>query len=239
MQSFLITGNDEAVRESAVSTLLKEYKIETFDRVVVESSKSIGIEDIRIIQKSVFLKPLYGSKKAVLVKNAHAATVEAQNALLKLLEEPPPDTIMILTAKKKELLLPTVLSRCSIIEGDERERSSVIDESVKQPTHQIFTVSLFPIAKRLHLAQEMGKTREGALAFLEEATLAAHTALLNLSFGSTTLPAKARDLPPRNNSQLSTLNMSHLLRKLQQTHTIIATTNVSPRLTLEHLLLHL
>lgn len=221
MQSFLITGNDEAVRESAVSTLLKEYKIETFDRVVVESSKSIGIEDVRTIQKSVFLKPLYGSKKAVLVKNAHAATVEAQNALLKLLEEPPPNTIMILTAKNKELLLPTVLSRCSIIEGDERERSSVIDESIKQATHPIFTVSSLPITKRLHLAQEAGKTREDALAFLEEATLAARLTLLNSS------------------PDLSTLNFLRLLRSLQQTHTIIATTNVSPRFSLEHLLLHL
>lgn len=283
MQSFIITAKDKEARERITATLFGEHEIHRLDVTIVESEKSIGIEDVRNMQKTVFLKPLRGSKKAVVIKNAHTATIQAQNALLKLLEEPPANALMILTASKKEFLLPTILSRCSVIEEVSKEQK----EAHGQLHHPILTVPSSS-AKGLHLAQEAGKTREDALAFLEEAITATHTALLNISLGSTTLPAKVRDLPPRDNSQtlgssslsssslslrvedlgvedlspstvslsavssgskdsgpngsgrrLSTLNVSHLLRKLQQTHTIIATTNVSPRLALEHLLLNL
>src|SRR3989344_5694025 len=48
-------------------------------------------------------------------------TLEAQNALLKILEEPPNNTIIIITTPKKELLLPTIISRCKVIVLQEKE----------------------------------------------------------------------------------------------------------------------
>jgi DNA polymerase-3 subunit delta' len=74
---------------------------------------SISIESIRGLQKFLQLKTT-GSKafrRAVIVEAAQALTTEAQNALLKLLEEPPADTIIILTASSSRALLPTILSR--------------------------------------------------------------------------------------------------------------------------------
>lgn len=208
MQSFLIAAKDKQARERITTALCEEHEIHHLDVTTVESEKSIGIEDVRNMQKTVFLKPLRGNKKVVVIKNAHTATLQAQNALLKLLEEPPPDTIMILTTHKKELLLPTILSRCSVVEIDREEQKTPAD-------HPILTLSTLSIAKRLHLAQEVGKTREDALTFLEEAVTATRNALLTSS------------------------HAHRLLRSLQETHTVVETTNVSPRLTLETLLLNL
>jgi DNA polymerase III delta prime subunit len=49
---------------------------------------------------------------------AHRATAEAQNAFLKVLEEPPPSSVIILVTERTDLLLPTVVSRCSEIRFD-------------------------------------------------------------------------------------------------------------------------
>jgi replication-associated recombination protein RarA len=78
---------------------------------------SISIEAIRQLQKFLQLKttgqrPL---RRAILITDAQELTTEAQNAYLKMLEEPPADTVMILTASSPRALLPTILSRLQTI----------------------------------------------------------------------------------------------------------------------------
>ncbi len=85
--------------------------------VVRADGSSISIEAIRNLQKFLQLKTV-GNKplrRSVIVEHAQALTTEAQNAFLKLLEEPPADTIMILTADSPRSLLPTILSRVQTI----------------------------------------------------------------------------------------------------------------------------
>ena len=60
---------------------------------------------------------------------ADAMTVEAANAFLKTLEEPVKDTIIILSSSKKEMILPTILSRCIEIKvNDSNENATLSDE---------------------------------------------------------------------------------------------------------------
>src|SRR5688572_2569819 len=78
---------------------------------------SISIEAVRDLQKFLQLKTV-GDKsfrRTVIVEYAHSMTTEAQNAFLKLLEEPPADTLIILTANSSRGLLPTILSRAQTI----------------------------------------------------------------------------------------------------------------------------
>lgn len=80
---------------------------------IAPQKNSISIDDIRQLQDFVRLKttgtqPL---RRAIVVENAHTLTIEAQNAFLKLLEEPPADTLIILTAQGNDSLLPTITSR--------------------------------------------------------------------------------------------------------------------------------
>ncbi|MDQ2086369.1 DNA polymerase III subunit delta' C-terminal domain-containing protein [Herbivorax sp. ANBcel31] len=72
---------------------------------------SIGVEDIRKMQKDVSIRPLYSPKKVYLIQEAEKMTVQAQNCLLKTLEEPPLYTLIIMTTSNYEGLLETIRSR--------------------------------------------------------------------------------------------------------------------------------
>ncbi len=100
---------------------------------------SISIEAIRQLQKFLQLKT-FGTqplRRAVLIEHAQGLTTEAQNAYLKLLEEPPADTIMILTVDSPQSLLPTILSRMQTITVHLPEASqlqSLLQQSTKDET---------------------------------------------------------------------------------------------------------
>jgi DNA polymerase-3 subunit delta' len=76
---------------------------------------TIHIEQIRTLQSDAALSPLEGRYKVFIIREIERATLPAANALLKTLEEPPPQVILLLTSARRDLVLPTILSRCQII----------------------------------------------------------------------------------------------------------------------------
>lgn len=76
-----------------------------------ENKLSIGVDTIREVKEFVGLKPYMGNYKVIIVDDAHTLTAQAQNGLLKTLEEPPLDTIIFLITHKEYVLLPTIISR--------------------------------------------------------------------------------------------------------------------------------
>lgn len=73
---------------------------------------SIGIEAVRELQQFLKLKlPNNAPWRIIIIPSAQALTIEAQNALLKLLEEPPERTVLILATDSEQALLPTIRSR--------------------------------------------------------------------------------------------------------------------------------
>ncbi len=81
-------------------------------------NRTIAIDDIRNLQRKLQLKTI-GDKKIrriVFIEEAHFMSTEAQNALLKILEEPPSDTVFILTARSRQSVLPTIYSRTQHID---------------------------------------------------------------------------------------------------------------------------
>jgi DNA polymerase-3 subunit delta' len=77
-----------------------------------EKKKMISVSQIREIGLLISGKPNEARKRMVLILDADKMNVQAQNALLKVLEEPPQNTFFILTATQLPPLLPTILSRC-------------------------------------------------------------------------------------------------------------------------------
>ena len=73
----------------------------------------LGIDDIREFRVFLRLKPTASRRRAVILRLTQA-TPEAQNALLKVLEEPPQETLIILGAGPGEFILPTLNSRATI-----------------------------------------------------------------------------------------------------------------------------
>ena len=80
-----------------------------------EKNRKIKIGQIRKAKEALNLKPFESNINACVIEEAHMMTVEASNALLKVLEELPGESLIILISSKRDLLLPTVLSRCSEI----------------------------------------------------------------------------------------------------------------------------
>ena len=81
-------------------------------------SRIIKIEHIREMKSRVVLKPLEGKSQVVILEEAHKMNPEAQNAFLKVLEEPPQNVYFVLLSPDPQALLPTVRSRCQKFKFD-------------------------------------------------------------------------------------------------------------------------
>jgi DNA polymerase-3 subunit delta' len=79
---------------------------------IYQEDKSISVEDIRNVLKGLVIKPLYSKYKVIIINNADNMTVQAQNAVLKSLEEPPPYVVFILTVQSSAAMAATIRSRC-------------------------------------------------------------------------------------------------------------------------------
>lgn len=80
-----------------------------------EDNKSIKIGQIRLLQEQIAEKPIVSSRKVYIINNSDLMTVEAQNCLLKTLEEPPEYATIILILSNENKLLNTIKSRCTKI----------------------------------------------------------------------------------------------------------------------------
>ena len=82
---------------------------------LIAEKSSLGVEEIRhansFLQKTAYL----GQYKTVLIENAPSMTTAAANALLKTLEEPSANSVILLLTNDIEILLPTIVSRCRVL----------------------------------------------------------------------------------------------------------------------------
>ena len=108
-------GKNTMARELAAILLEMENLFNSPDYIEIKpDGNSIKIAQIRKLQSDILVKP-YKSYKIYVIDEAQKMTVEAQNALLKTVEEPPKYAIIILITDNKESLLDTIKSRCEII----------------------------------------------------------------------------------------------------------------------------
>lgn len=96
-----------------------------------DSTESIKIDEIRNMQEKIIERPITSSKKVYIINNAENMTVEAQNCLLKTLEEPPEFITIILVANNENTILPTIKSRCTKVAFTE-ENTKKLSEEDKQ-----------------------------------------------------------------------------------------------------------
>lgn len=88
---------------------------------------SVKIEQIRYIQRKIQEKPIISNKKVYIINDADKMTTEAQNCLLKTLEEPPEYSTIILIGSNENMFLSTIKSRCMIIHF-----SKIEDEKIRK-----------------------------------------------------------------------------------------------------------
>ncbi|MBN1165458.1 MAG: AAA family ATPase [Candidatus Krumholzibacteriota bacterium] len=154
-------------------------------------ARSIGIDQIREVIEAVSKQPYQGKRSVVILFEAHLATREAQNAFLKLLEEPPSSTQIILVTEYPHRLLPTIISRC------QRERLNLPAEECVEKFLGAFYSLEKGEARRLTMLAE-GNIRR-CIRFLDERFLALRKdalSLLGLVFAGKAqmLPAEAEGI---------------------------------------------
>jgi len=88
------------------------------DVTVVQSEQKANafhVDQIRALRTDAYVRPNDGACKVYLLRNVHYMTEQAQNALLKIIEEPPAQVVFILTCNNRARVLPTILSRSAVI----------------------------------------------------------------------------------------------------------------------------
>lgn len=105
-------------------------------QLIEPDGASIKIEQIRQMQRKILEAPIISTKKVYIIDNADLMTVEAQNCLLKTLEEPPQFVTIILIGAKESNFLSTIKSRCTIIKFQDIE-----NEDIKNYLSQNYDIS--------------------------------------------------------------------------------------------------
>lgn len=84
--------------------------------VTHEKPNTISVEDIRTqVNNDILIKPYQGPYKIYIISEADLMTPQAQNALLKTIEEPPEYAVIFLLTENAQMLLPTITSRCVML----------------------------------------------------------------------------------------------------------------------------
>lgn len=123
-----------------------------------EDGKSIKIEQIRYLQEKIAEKPIASNKKIYIINDSDTMTQEAQNCLLKTLEEPPEYAIIILVLSNENKLLPTIKSRCTKIVFGPISREEMIQyfssNHMDTPTETMLKLCHGSIGKAIQMQEE-------------------------------------------------------------------------------------
>jgi len=111
--------------------------------------EKLGVEEAQQLVKSAYMRPS-GNTTQLCVVRAQFVTLEAQNALLKVFEEPPESTKFLLIVPRDFIVLPTLLSRCEVVLGSE-----VDDENL--PFQEFLSA---PYAERISLIEQSQKKKD-------------------------------------------------------------------------------
>jgi DNA polymerase III delta prime subunit len=165
----LIIGNAQT-REQLILLLEKEYQITAPGNpdFYIRNYEVMTIDDAREIKSLHSSRPVSDSKM-IFVLTMNSVTVEAQNALLKLLEEPAEYAVFFLIIPGAHLLLPTVKSRLSVMDyKGMNNRDTTVDCSEAEIFLKASTTKRLEIVKKLvdEISKEK-KTKQDAIDFLD------------------------------------------------------------------------
>ena len=141
-----------------------------------EKPNTISVDDIRSqINGDIAIKPYSGPKKIYIMNEGEKMTVQAQNALLKTLEEPPEYAVILILTTNVNSLLPTILSRCVLLNmkpvRDEQIKKFLM-ENMEIPSYKADICTAFARgnvgkARMLANSEEFDKVKEEAITLLK------------------------------------------------------------------------
>lgn len=173
MHAFLILGLHPTERSAFLAREMQTRGIAPFDQITLDKpdqAKSIGIDAVRPFIASLSLGATTKNGKAGIIPEAHLLTEEAQQALLKTIEEPPSFVVLYLCSDNESALLPTIVSRCQCQWPSGQTSAVHQDEEPLSPS--IETLLSLSKGKRLALLSTVSKTKEDLIAWTDAAITA-------------------------------------------------------------------
>lgn len=234
MQSILLVSKNRKITKEYIDKLSNNEGVDRIDIDINYFEKTVGIEDVRTIQKKILFRPFRGRTKVVVIEAYEGITIESQNALLKILEEPPNNTIIVINVAKIDLILPTILSRCKII--DLKDKSLELSkQEVAQYLNLLVSLPSSGIGDRLKLAQDIAKNKDEITTELEKMIIIARKTLIESICHSDPELTKREE----SHDSATVFQYLNILISLQKTYILLKTTNVNQRLALENLFLNI
>ena len=174
--SALIFGGNKNQREEKIVEIINKELSKTFEKIKdlyekadikiierEENEKSIGISQTREGTKFLSEKPFSYLKKFLIILDSEKLTTQAQNSLLKTLEETPPYALILLSSKTQNSLLETIISRCRMVAIKKSQECPEVKGS-----NSFSKIVKMDLGKRLDAAAELSKEeKETVLELLE------------------------------------------------------------------------
>ena len=148
-----IIGASEVEQQALITSL----GISPHDTITLQADELGGIKEVREFATHLLLSPQFGFVRLGIVYSADALTPQAQNALLKLLEEPPERVKIILFIRREARVLATVLSRCRRYRGSQ-------SATIKSESWEKDSLTQFLKAESLAKEENLTVVSEGWLA---------------------------------------------------------------------------
>ena len=152
--AFLFLGPSGCGKTTLGRIVANELGCAQADMREVDVADFRGIDTIRDIRQQARLKPMAGPVRVWLLDEVHRMTVDAMNALLKILEDTPPHVFFILCTTDPEKLLKTIISRCmtfSVGPLSERQTTRLLQRIVKAEGVEGFPEEAY---RQLHAASQ-------------------------------------------------------------------------------------
>ena len=241
MQSFLIVGGNQKEREKRARKLAGDTH--PVDIAILVPDPSITIEKIRELKQTLSFKPIKSKQEIAFIFEAQKMTIAAQNALLKTLEEPPGESLLILTAPNSDLLLPTISSRCQIINLSAKSEIEFEKEEFLKNWETLKQLLNGGVGKKLLLSEGVAKNRQEGINWLKMQTVLWRAILLYTNDCAQILSTDFADSKTgyadkmhEISNVLSTKQIIGTLKNIEQTKKMLEG-NVHVRLALDNLLL--
>jgi len=165
--AYVVGGNTEETRRH-ISEMLAPFTVLSGDMFTTECI-SLGVDEVESLRAWQSLRP--AGQKKVCVVHTQFVTREAQNALLKTLEEPVADTHIFIALPKPHMLLGTLLSRVRVVDVSKKDAGHARAEDFLALSHSERIAYVGKIVTKSDEEEAAAEVREHALAHLESLEL--------------------------------------------------------------------
>lgn len=109
---YLFSGIEGTGKTALAKAMASTLKCSKLDIIELDASSDRGIDSIRSLKQNVGITPLSGDVKAIILDEVHGVTPQAQEAMLKMLNDAPKHCFFFLCTTEPEKLKPTIIRRC-------------------------------------------------------------------------------------------------------------------------------